>query len=165
LNAPLEKLDATAEKLIKEYKETLAEKRKLIKELAEREGAGLEAKQMEEVKEISGVKLVVRDFQESIDVDRMIQTANEIIKRNGATVTLFYGNNGKSARIMVMAGKAALEKGVNANEIAQEASAVIGGGGGGKPNFAQGGGTKIERLSEAIKRAEEVLRKQLGQDI
>ncbi|MEM3665889.1 MAG: alanine--tRNA ligase [Candidatus Bathyarchaeia archaeon] len=162
LNAPLEKLDATAEKFIKEYKETLAEKRKLIKELAEREGAGLVTKQMEEIKEISGVKLVMRDFQESIDIDRMVQTANEIIKRNDATVTVFYGNDGKSARIMVMAGKAALEKGVNANEIAREASAVIGGGGGGKPNFAQGGGTKIEKLPEAIKKAEEVLKKQLG---
>ncbi|MGC9345956.1 MAG: DHHA1 domain-containing protein, partial [Candidatus Bathyarchaeales archaeon] len=84
-----------------------------------------------------------------------------MIKRDDAIVTIFYGTDGKNARIMVMAGKTALEKGVNAGEIVKEASAIIGGGGGGKPNFAQGGGTLIEKLPEAIKKAEEVLRKQL----
>jgi alanyl-tRNA synthetase len=161
LNAPLEKLDNTAEKLVKELKEANAERRKLIKEIAERESAGLGAKPAEEIKEISGLRVVFRDFQESIDVDRMVQTASEIIKRDEATVTIFYGTDGKNARIMVMAGKVALKKGVNANEIVREASAIIGGGGGGKPNFAQGGGTQTEKLSKAIKKAEEILKKQL----
>ncbi|MFZ0966612.1 MAG: DHHA1 domain-containing protein, partial [Candidatus Bathyarchaeia archaeon] len=161
LNAPLEKLDNTAEKLVKELKEANAERRKLIKEIAERESAGLGAKPAEEIKEISGLRVVFRDFQESIDVDRMVQTASEIIKRDEATVTIFYGTDGKNARIMVMAGKTALKKGVNANEIVREASAIIGGGGGGKPNFAQGGGTLIEKLPEAIKKAEKMLREQL----
>ncbi|MDH7477496.1 MAG: DHHA1 domain-containing protein, partial [Candidatus Bathyarchaeota archaeon] len=76
-------------------------------------------------------------------------------------VAVFYGNDGKNARIMVMAGKKAIEKGVNANDIVKEASAIIGGGGGGKPNFAQGGGTKIEKLQEAIKKAEEIIKKQV----
>ncbi|MGQ9530980.1 MAG: alanine--tRNA ligase [Candidatus Bathycorpusculaceae bacterium] len=163
LNAPIEKLDKTVEKLLKEYKETLVERRKLIKELAERESAGLGAKPTEKVKEIRGVKVIIRDFKESIDVDRMVQTANETIKKDEATVTIFYGNDGKNARIMVMVGKTALEKGVNASEIVREASAIIGGGGGGKPNFAQGGGTKVEKIKEAIRKAEETIKKQLRQ--
>jgi alanyl-tRNA synthetase len=161
LNAPLEKLDKTAEKLVKDLKEANAERRKLIKELAERESAGLGAKAAEEVEEINGIRIVKRDFEESIDVDRMVQTANEIIKRDEATVTMFYGSDGKNARIMVMAGKTALEKGVNANEIVRESSAIIGGGGGGKPNFAQGGGTQTKKLPKAVKKAEETLRNQL----
>jgi alanyl-tRNA synthetase len=161
LNAPLEKLDNTAEKLVKELKEANAERRKLIRELAARESAGLEVKALEEREEINGIKLVKRDFEEEISVDRMVQTASEIIKRDDATVALFYGTDGKNARIMAMAGKTAVEKGVDANEIVREASAIIGGGGGGKPNFAQGGGTKTEKLSEAVKKAEETLRKQL----
>jgi len=160
LSAPLEKLDNTAEKLVKELKEANAERRKLIKELAARESAGLEVKALEEREEISGIKLVKRDFQEEINVDRMVQTASEIIKRDEATVTIFYGTDGKNARIMVMAGKTAIEKGVDANEIVREASGIIGGGGGGKPNFAQGGGTQTKKLKEAVRKAEEVLRKQ-----
>ncbi|MGQ9507366.1 MAG: alanine--tRNA ligase [Candidatus Bathycorpusculaceae bacterium] len=161
LNAPIEKLDKTAEKLVKEYKETLAERKRLIRELAERESASLGAKPAEKIKEISGVKVVIRDFRDAIDVDRMVQTANETIKKDNAAVTIFYGNDEKNARIMVMVGKTAIEKGVDANEIVKEAAAIIGGGGGGKPNFAQGGGTKIEKLREAVKKAEETLKKQL----
>jgi alanyl-tRNA synthetase len=161
LTAPLEKLDNTAEKLVKELKEANAERRKLIKELAARESAGLETKALDEREEINGIKLVKRDFQEEINVDRMVQTASEIIKRDDATVTIFYGTDGKNARIMVMAGKTAVEKGVDANEIVREASEIIGGGGGGKPNFAQGGGTQTKKLKEAVRKAEEVLRKQL----
>jgi len=161
LSAPLEKLDKTAEKIVKELKEANAEKKKLIKELAEKESTGLETKNAEMPREVDGVKIVRRDFQESIDVSRMVQTANEIIKRDESTVTVFYGSDGKNARIMVMAGKTALEKGVNASEIIAEAAAVIGGGGGGRPNFAQGGGTKVDKLRHAVQKAEEILRKQL----
>jgi alanyl-tRNA synthetase len=162
LNAPLEKLDKTAEKLVKELKEANVERRRLIKEIAVQDSAKLKDEvEIVENKEIAGVKLVIRDFHESIDIDRMVQTANEIIKRDEATVTLFYGSDGKNARIMVMAGKAALDRGVNAEEVVKESAAVIGGGGGGRPNFAQGGGTQTERLAEAVKKAEEIVRKRL----
>ena len=161
LNAPLEKLDKTVEKLARELKEASAERRKLIKELAEKESAGVSGKTMEKADEVNGVKVVIRDFQESIDVERMVQTANEMIKRDDATVALFYGSDGENVRIMVMAGKTALEKGVDAGEMVREASKTIGGGGGGRPNFAQGGGTQTDKLPEAVAKAEEILRKQL----
>jgi alanyl-tRNA synthetase len=162
LSAPLEKLDKTAEKLVKELKEANVERRRLIKELAAKESVGFEeAKTAVAQREIGGIKLVKRDFQEVIDVDRMVQTANEVIKRDEATVALFYGADGKTVRILVMAGKAAVEKGVNAGKVVRAVSPVIGGGGGGKPNFAQGGGTQPEKLQEAIKKAEETIKKQL----
>ena len=162
LNAPLEKLDKTAEKLVKELKEANVERRRLIKELAAKESVGFEeAKTAVAQREIGGIKLVKRDFQEVIDVNRMVQTANEVIKRDAATVALFYGADGKTVRILVMAGAAAMEKGVNAGEVVRAVSPIIGGGGGGKPNFAQGGGTQPEKLQEAIKKAEETIKKQL----
>jgi alanyl-tRNA synthetase len=161
LNAPLEKLDTTAEKLANELKEANAERRKLVRELAAKESMGLETKPSEEREEVDGIKLVKRDFQKEINVDRMVQTASEMIKRDDAMATIFYGEDGKNARIMVMAGKTAVEKGVNANEIVEEASKILGGGGGGRPNFAQGGGTRTKKLAEAFKRAEDILRKQL----
>ena len=61
-----------------------------------------------------------------------------------------------------MAGKKAIEKGVDAGKIVRESSTVIGGGGGGKSNFAQGGGTSVEKLPEAIRKAEEGLRKKIS---
>lgn len=161
LNAPLEKLDKTAEKLVKELKEANTEKKKLIKELAERESSGAEAKSAEQIKEVKGLKLIFRDFRESIDVNRMVETANKMVRRDDGTVAVFYGTDGKNARIMVMAGEKAVEKGVDSGSIVREASTIMGGGGGGEPNFAQGGGTQVKKLEEAIKKAEEILRRQI----
>jgi alanyl-tRNA synthetase len=162
LSAPLEKLDKTAEKIMRDLKEANLERRRLIKELAVQESVALGAKaEAEKSKEIGGIRLLIRDFRESIDVDRMVHTASEIVKSSDQTVTIFYGANDTNARILVMAGKGAVERGINANEIAREASAILGGGGGGKANFAQGGGSEVKMMPKAVKKAEELLRRQL----
>jgi alanyl-tRNA synthetase len=162
LNAPVEKLATTTDKLVRELKKGNVDRRRLIKELAAKESGSLKTKPGEYTEEMNGITMVTRDFQESIDVERMVETANEIIRKDEATVTIFYGSDGKNARIMVMAGEAAIRKGVNAGEVVRDVSKIIGGGGGGKPNFAQGGGTDVGKLSEAIRKAGERLKQQLG---
>jgi alanyl-tRNA synthetase len=162
LDAPLEKLDKTAEKIMRELKDATSERRKLVRKLAERESVGLVDNSAGRIDDINGIKLVHRDFGEETDVDRMVETASELIKRDDSVVALFYGADGKNARIMIMSGKLALEKGLKANEAVREASAILGGGGGGKPDFAQGGGALVSKLTCATRKAEEVLRKQLG---
>jgi alanyl-tRNA synthetase len=62
---------------------------------------------------------------------------------------------------VVSAGQIAVEKGINAGEMVREVSPLIGGGGGGRRDFAQGGGSKPEKLQEAVMAAEEAIRKQL----
>jgi alanyl-tRNA synthetase len=162
LNAPLEKLDKTAERIVKELKDANSEKRKLLKELAAKESVGFQAAESSGAKqEINGVTLVKRDFQQETDVNRMVQTATEIIKRNDSTIALFYGADVKTAKIMIMTGNAALAKGANAGEVVREVAPIFGGGGGGRPNFAQGGGTQPEKLPEAVKAAEKAIKKQL----
>jgi alanyl-tRNA synthetase len=85
-----------------------------------------------------------------------------MIKRNPATVTLLYGSDGKNCRLMVMAGVDAVQKGVDADKVVKGSAPIFGGGGGGRPNFAQGGGTKPDKLAEAVKTAEDIVKKQLG---
>jgi alanyl-tRNA synthetase len=161
LTAPVDKLDKTAEKVVKELKEANLEKRRLIKEIAEKESAVGQSQVSEGVVDINGVSIVKRDFGETADADRMLRTATEIIKRNDYAVTLFFGTDGKTCKLMVMAGEAAVKKGINCGAIVKEAAPVMGGGGGGRPNFAQGGGTKPDRLKDAVAAAEEVVKKQV----
>jgi alanyl-tRNA synthetase len=163
LTAPIDKLDKTAEKVVKELKEANVERRKLIKELAAKESAVGHAEACEAAVEVGGVSIVKRDFGEIIDIDRMLRTASEIIKKNEETVTLFYGSDQKTCKLMIMAGATAVLKGVNAGSIVKEAAPIFGGGGGGRPSFAQGGGTKPEKLKDAVKAAEEAIKKQLKQ--
>lgn len=161
LNAPIEKLDKTAEKIVKDLKEVNLEKRRLIKELAEKESTN--TKTAKAAEEINGVSLIKRDFGEIIDTNRMIQTGSEINKNNPSTVAIFYGSDGKTARILVMAGDEAVAKGINAGQIIREIAPIIGGGGGGRPNFAQGGGTNPSSLQDALNATFNVIRKQLEQ--
>ena len=161
LNAPLEKLEKTTERLVKGWKEARREKKRLLEEIALREAMEPEARaEVRKTKPIDGVKFVTQEF-EQVDMDRMIKTASELVKRNPEVVAVFHGVERKTARIVVMAGKDAVKRGINSREIAGEAASVLGGGGSGRPDFAQGGGTHIKKVSEALRRAEEVIRRQL----
>ncbi len=171
LKAPVEKLDRTTEKLVKELKEANLEKRKLLKEITAIAAKAVQEKGTSETKvtidrisrpeEIgNGVRLVTGEFA-TVDVDRMIQMASEMIKRDDGTIALFYGKNEKTSNLVIMSGPVAVSQGFNASAVVREVSPIIGGGGGGRPNFAQGGGTQPEKLQEAVKAAEETIRKQL----
>ncbi len=158
LDAPLDKLEATAERMVNEWKEARRERDRLLKELVARDTeTGTEKK--ERAEKIGDLKLLVQEF-EPLDTDRMIKTASELVKKDPMTIVLFFGKDEKTARIVVMTGKEASEKGIDARKIANEAAAVLGGGGSGRQEFAQGGGTKLEKLSEAVERAREIIKKQ-----
>jgi len=157
VNAPVEKLVPTTERLLAEWKNARKEKERLIKELVARESGQVEV--METV-QIGKVKFVTKEF-EPLDVDQMIKTASELVKKDTTAVFFFVGKNEKTARFVIMAGKEAVERGVNTAEIAQAAAPVLGGGGSGRPEFAQGGGTKTNKIAEAMKTAEETLRKRV----
>jgi len=160
LNAPLEKLEATAERLVIEWKEARRERERLIKEIVARDTGKLLEEQQAVTREIDGLKMLTQEF-EPLDVDRMIKTASELVKKETNSIVMFYGKDEKTARILVMAGKGAIKKGADAREIANQAASLLGGGGSGRPDFAQGGGTKIKKVPEAIKKAEETIREQV----
>ncbi len=159
LNAPQDKLVKTAKRLVREWKDARKEKKRLIEEFAKREAAKTGTAKAAETVSFNGVNYMTRNF-ESLDLDRMIKIASELTKKDPKLVTVFYGADQKTARIVVMAGKEAVKLGINSSKIAKEAAAILGGGGSGRPDFAQGGGTQVEKLPEALKKAEETVKKQ-----
>jgi len=158
INAPVEKLVPTTERLLAEWKNARKEKEQLIKELASGK-AGLAEEMKTTV--IGKVKFMTREF-EPLDVDRMIKTAEELVKKNPDTMFFFIGKDEKTVRFVVRAGKRAIENGADAAEIARAAAPALGGGGSGRPDFAQGGGTKTDKIAQALKIAEEMLSKQIA---
>ena len=48
-------------------------------------------------------------------------------------------------------------EGLNAGALIKEVAAIVGGGGGGRPDMAQAGGTKPEKLDQALDKAYEVI--------
>jgi len=155
LNVSVEKLEPTAERLVTEWKEIRRERERLIKDIADLSSREYLAK----AKEMHGVKVVTQTLKEE-NIDRLIQTASEVVKKEPKAVVVLCATN-RTARLVVMAGKDSLKKGINARQIADQAASVLGGGGSGRPDFAQGGGTHIAKVPEALQKAEETIRKQL----
>src|SRR4030042_3975293 len=89
LSAPVEKLDKTAEKIVKELKEANVEKRKLIKELA-REIAGarvsatasFQAYVIKKPIMVDDITISKIESGRETDADLMVQSANEIIRKD-----------------------------------------------------------------------------------
>ena len=60
-----------------------------------------------------------------------------------------------------MATKEAMAKGIHAGNIVKEVAKVAGGGGGGRPDMAQAGGKKPEKIVDALQFSVEVIKKQI----
>jgi alanyl-tRNA synthetase len=158
LNAPLEKLEAAAERVVSDWKQTRKEREHLIEELAEYKAK----ERLETAKKVRGLKAIIHVVK-GANVDHLIQIASEIVKNEPKAVVVLCTSN-KTARIVVMAGKEALDRGINSRQIADEVASLLGGGGSGRSNFAQGGGTEIDKVPEALERAEELIREQAETD-
>ena len=160
-NAPREKLEQTAKRFMREWKDARRREKQLVKEIAVRESLELKGPvEAKKGKQIEGANFLAKRFK-SIDVNRMIQTASEVVKANPNTIAVFYAADDKNARVVMMAGKDAVELGIDASEIAKETASMLGGGGSGRPDFAQGGGPLTSNISKVQRKAEEVVRKQL----
>jgi len=159
LNAPQDKLVKAAKRFVDEWKEARQDKKRLIAELARKEASKTGTTDAAETVSFNGINYLTRKF-EHIDLDRMIKVGSELTKKDPKLVTVFYGADQKTARIVIMAGKEAVKQGINASQIAKEASAVLGGGGSGRPDFAQGGGTQTSKLPQALKKAQQTTKKQ-----
>ncbi|MCW4026733.1 MAG: DHHA1 domain-containing protein, partial [Candidatus Bathyarchaeota archaeon] len=149
------KVEKTAERIVSQWKELRRDRERLTDDLArfmaENYLAGSEG--------VSGLKLVSRIVNvKDADVDLLIKTSNELVKRDQSVVSAFICVN-KTARLVTMVGEKAQKLGVDAREIAREAATELGGGGSGKADFAQGGGPHIDRAPEALERAKAAIRK------
>jgi alanyl-tRNA synthetase len=158
LNAPLEKLEATVERVVAEWKQTRREREHLMRELAKYKAR----EHLETAKEVHGLKMIIHAVNE-VDVDSLIQIASETVRIEPEAIVVLCTSN-KTARLVVMAGKEALKRGINSRQIAVEVASLLGGGGSGRPDFAQGGGPQTEKVPEALQRAEEIIKSQAETD-
>lgn len=79
-------------------------------------------------------------------------------KPNADVLVLGTAQNGK-ANLLVAMTKSAVKVGLKAGTLIKAIAPVIGGGGGGRPDLAQAGGKKPEKLSQALKKAQQFLNK------
>ena len=99
---------------------------------------------------INALTTTVAVLSDGISGDDLRTIALELrAKATNSVVALISINDGKPV-LVVAVSDAARAQGVKAGALVKIASAVLGGGGGGKDDFAQGGGTDITAVNEAL---------------
>ncbi|MCX9025997.1 MAG: alanine--tRNA ligase [Candidatus Methanoperedens sp.] len=150
-----EQLPSTVNRFFEEWKEFKKENERLKAELAEVRVKAM----MGDAVEINGLKVLSKKIPHA-DVEELIKAATEFSK-NDDVVALLASDVG-GVKFVVAAGERAQKMGVNAGAIVREMSKLVGGGGGGKPGIAQGGGTDVTGIEEALARGVEMVREKVG---
>ena len=156
INAPVERVVKTVEDITMEWKECRREIDRMRENLAEREAEQM----LQQAKAVHGVILITK-VAEGAEVDFLIRIASLLTKKEPKAVIAICGIN-KTAKVVVMAGEEAVRKSVHAGKIASEMAKILGGGGSGRPNFGQGGGVEVDRVSEALNIVEKIIKKQIS---
>ncbi len=155
LRTETENLDSAAEKLFKQWKNAEKEVENLQTRLATYQARSLE----DQAENIGNFRLVSEELDQGGE-DELIRIGENLTENNGDMVAVL-GTADGSANLVVMAGKKAVNAGLDCGDIASEVSKIIGGGGGGKANMGQGGGSKGENLEKAINKAVEKIKERL----
>lgn len=108
----------------------------------------------ERAEEVAGVRLVVH-AQEG-RMEELVELAKELLQ-TGSVVCVLGARDGSASLLVGRSGDVDLD----AREVLVPAVNAVGGSGGGKPDFAQGGGPRVDRLNEALRKATEAARRGL----
>src|SRR3990172_7599470 len=148
--------------LISRLKRMVEENDKLKKELESFKDKVMGEKSksiLDNVKEIKGIK-VLSALVSDVGPDELRKIWDEIREKlKPGLAVLGSGSDGK-AYILVGVTKD-LSKRFHAGNIVKELATLIDGGGGGKPDMAQAGGNKPEKLEEALRKIFEIVNRTL----
>ncbi|MBO5099659.1 MAG: alanine--tRNA ligase, partial [Clostridia bacterium] len=153
----LNEIDKKAESVTTELK-TLQKEIESLKAKAANEKAN---DILSQIKNIGGVD-VLSAYISGMSADDLKTTADGIKEKYPCSAVVLASDAEDKITFVAMATKDAVSKGVHAGNIIREITAIAGGKGGGKPDMAQGGGKDKDKIAEAVEKAEEIIKAQIG---
>ena len=109
------------------------------------------------VQSIDGIKVLVKKV--SVDTPAALRNLADRFKDKIKSGIIVLGSVSESKVLLIAVVTKDLLDRYHAGNIVKEISTVVGGGGGGRPDMAQAGGTKPEKLDQALEKAYEVVKK------
>lgn len=111
--------------------------------------------------EIAGIRVLIKQLSD-VDMNAMRDLGDEAKQKLGEAVVVFATEKDGKVNLMATATEGAIARGAHAGNLIKEIAVLVGGGGGGRPNMAQAGGKNPSGIPEALAKAEEVVKSQLG---
>jgi alanyl-tRNA synthetase len=147
---PLE-LSERIEKIQKHQKELEKEIDSLNSRLATKDLSDL----FKKVKEIKGIR-VLATVVDAADVKTLRDFGDKLRDKIQSGIILIGSKAGDNAMLLCLVTKDLTDK-YHAGNIIKEIAPIVGGSGGGRPDMAQAGGPKPEKLKQALKKLQEII--------
>lgn len=109
---------------------------------------------------LNGLNLIIHDC-DKMDVQDMRELGDAIKSRIDNGIIFLTSQDEGKITFISMATNDAVEKGVNVGLLVKRVSNIVGGNGGGRKDIAQGGGKYLDKLEEALKEVEIIIKEQL----
>jgi alanyl-tRNA synthetase len=111
----------------------------------------------EQIKTINGIKVIVKKV--ALDNPATLRDLADKFKNKINSGIVVLGSVAGSKALIIVVVSNDLVNRYHAGHIIKQVAAVVGGGGGGRPDMAQAGGTKPEKLDAALNKAYEIIEK------
>jgi len=111
----------------------------------------------DEVKSINGVNVLVKKV--AVDSPGAMRNLADKFKEKISSGVMVFGSASGNKALMIAIVSQDLVGRFHAGKIVKEIAAVVGGSGGGRPDMAQAGGSRPEKLDEALEKAYGVIEK------
>jgi alanyl-tRNA synthetase len=158
-------LKIPAYSIVEKVANLLAENKKLAKELksAARQGASdslAEAKQLlDKCEKIGDTSIIIGKL--SPTTAEQGRAAIDMLKKKAKSAVIVLGFAEGDKATLLSSVTDDLVKSISAADILKQIAPIIDGGGGGRPNMAQAGGKKPDKLDDALAKADEIIKAKL----
>ena len=136
---------------INKLKDSLREKEKENKSLRQKMAYQRYQIGKENIKKVKGISVVIQRV-EGLSNAELRELADSLKQKIGSGIIVLGTTSIEKVFLVASVTKDLVER-VKANEFIKKIAPLIGGGGGGRPDFAQAGGTKPEKLDQALNRS------------
>jgi alanyl-tRNA synthetase len=144
-------LKTSPEAVVERVEKTIAQQKALEKEVGQLKGrlaAESAGAATDEIKDVGGVAVLARKVE--VDNPGALRDLADQLKDKIKSGVVVLGSVSGDKVLLVSVVTKDLTKKLHAGKIVKQVAGIVGGGGGGRPDMAQAGGSKPEKLDEAI---------------
>ena len=147
------------EQRIQKLQAQVKELEKRIRELSIKGGAQDLDAAVAQAPEVNGVKVVALELQ-GLDMKGLREAGDRVRDRLGSGVAVLASALDGKVSLVALVTKDLTGR-LHAGKIVGEVAKMVGGGGGGRPDMAQAGGKRPEKVGEALEKVAEIVRSHL----
>ncbi|ACL69332.1 alanine--tRNA ligase [Halothermothrix orenii] len=111
---------------------------------------------VDEVQKINGVKVLTAELK-GIESDNLRKLSDKLKEKMESGIIVLASNLGNKVIFVSVVTDDLVERGFHAGKLIGKVARVTGGGGGGRPDMAQAGGKKVDKITEALDEGKRII--------